>query len=665
MKPGRNDPCPCGSGKKHKKCCAIAPAPALAVTTPPTGKTISLEEREALVGAFNAGQHEALETLAKRLIERCPDAGFAWKLLGASQYMRGLDSLHALESAAALSPDDVECFNLLGSALMKLGFLTQAESSLRHALQIQPDYAGAHFNLALALCSLERPEEAEACCRRAIELRPAFAEAHCQLGRILGSMQRAEESEACHRHALALRPNFAEAYNCLGNTLKSLDRLDEAEACFRRALEIDPGLIEASSNLLFMHNYTLSCSPAARLEDARRHGAALARQVSAPLAARPAGATPGRLRVGLVSGDLHSHPVGFFLEAVLARIDPARIELFAYPTRNKADALTARILPHFAALRPLTGLGDEAAARLIHEDGVDLLIDLSGHTAHNRLAIFAWRPASVQVSWLGYFATTGVAAIDYLIADPWTLPETENIYFTEAIWRLPETRLCFTPPDVDLPIAPLPALTNNYVTFGCFNNLAKMNDGVVALWARVLASIPDSRLYLKAKSLDVAAVKQSVVERFAAHGIGSDRMILEGFEPRTNYLSAYHRVDIALDPFPFTGGTTSAESLWMGVPVLTLPGTNFLSRQGVGLLMNAGLPEWIATDPEDYLARAVSHASHLEKLAALRAGLRQQVEASPIFDAERFAHHFEAALFGMWEAARGEAGTLAMRTSGG
>jgi predicted O-linked N-acetylglucosamine transferase (SPINDLY family) len=293
-------------------------------------------------------------------------------------------------------------------------------------------------------------------------------------------------------------------------------------------------------------------------------------------------------------------------------------------------------------------LSDEALAHQIHDDKIDILFDLSGHTAHNRLPVFAWKPAPIQVTWMGYFATTGVEAIDYLIADSWTLLETEEIHFTENIWRLPETRLCFTSPNVDVPLAPLPSLANGYITFGCFNNLAKMNDDVVALWARVLLSISRSRIILKAKQLDEAMVRQSIVERFDIHGISADRIVLEGIEHRANYLAAYHRVDIALDPFPFTGGTTSAEALWMGVPVLTLAGKRFLSRQGVGLLMNAGLPEWIAVDAEDYVDRAILHAGDLTRLVALRNGLRQQLLLSPIFDAPRFACHFEAALRGMW-----------------
>jgi protein O-GlcNAc transferase len=255
----------------------------------------------------------------------------------------------------------------------------------------------------------------------------------------------------------------------------------------------------------------------------------------------------------------------------------------------------------------------------------------------------------VQVSWLGYFATTGVKAIDYLIADPWTLPEADEAHFTEKIWRLPETRLCFTPPDVDVQVAPLPALTDGCITFGCFNNLTKMNDAVVALWARVLQAVPGSRLFLKTKQLGEAAVRQSVFTRFAAHGIAADQLILEGSASRSAYLSAYHRVDIALDPFPFPGGTVTAEGLWMGVPVLTLAGGRFLSRQGVGLLMNAGLPQWVVADADAYVGSAASHAGDPQRLAMLRNGLRQQVLESPLFDSPRFARHFEGALRGMWQ----------------
>ncbi|SBT09758.1 hypothetical protein PROAA_3420001 [Candidatus Propionivibrio aalborgensis] len=424
-------------------------------------------------------------------------------------------------------------------------------------------------------------------------------------------------------------------------------------ANYQRALELKPDFAVAHSNLLFIHNYRDDCSTDQRLSEAKRFGEMVARQVRVSAAWQVQPEVGRSLRVGLVSGDFRQHPVGNFLEGVLealVRHASDRLTFFAYSTQHAADSVTERVKTSCCGWQCVVGLSDAQLAERIRADRIDILIDLSGHTSGNRLPMFAWKPAPVQATWLGYLATTGVGAIDYLIADAWTLPESEEVHFTEKIWRLPESYLCFTPPDAAIDVSPLPALSTGQVTFGCFNNLSKMNDAVVALWSRVLHAVPGSRLFLKASQLKEASVRQSIIDRFAAHGIDAERLILEGLVPRAEYLVPFQRVDIALDPFPYPGITTSVENLWMGIPVLTLAGESFLSRQGVGLLMNAGLPEWIATAPDDYVARAVSHAGDLDRLAELRSGLRQQVLASPIFDAQRFAGHFEAALRGMWKA---------------
>lgn len=468
------------------------------------------------------------------------------------------------------------------------------------------------------------------------------------LGAALNQMGLSIDALEPMQKAVFLLPRDAVAHSNLGLTLHEMGRLDEAEAAYQQAIQINSDTAETYSNLLLSFNYDSRKTPSFCLKEARQFGQIISGKVTSRFLDYSCTKQSKRLRVGLVSGDLNDHPVSYFLENMLAHLDQSKIDLFAYPTHLRTDALTTRIKPFFGAWKPLFGKSDEAAAQLIHADAIHILVDLSGHTAGNRLPIFAWKPAPVQVSWLGYFATTGVAEIDYLIADPWVLPEAEEAFFTEKIWRLPETRLCFSPPDVGVKVSPLPALSNKYITFGCFNKLAKMNDDVVKLWARLLLSVPDSRLLLKNRHLVNESMQKNTFERFAAHGIGANRLVLEFSEPREKYLAAYHRVDIALDPFPYPGGTTSVESLWMGVPVLTLAGERFLSRQGVGLLMNAGLPEWIAADADDYIARAVFHASDIHRLASLRNGLRQQILASPIFDAPRFARHFEAALRGMW-----------------
>lgn len=351
----------------------------------------------------------------------------------------------------------------------------------------------------------------------------------------------------------------------------------------------------------------------------------------------------------MVSGDLNNHPVGYFLENLLAHLDRSRVEIIAYPTSTEADELTARIKPFFSAWKPLFALNDSAAANLIHADGIHVLLDLSGHTGHNRLPVFAWKPAPVQASWLGYWASTGVAEMDYMLADPYVAPQGEENKFVESLWRLPENYLCFSEPAHNIAVAPLPALTSGCITFGCFNKVDKMNDAVVALWAQLIKAVPGSRLFLKTPQLNDSALCNTTRQRFYEHGIEPERLVLEGGSPRAKLLETYNRVDIALDPFPYTGGATSAESLWMGVPVITHKGEDFLSRIGESICSNAGLADWIAADDEDYVTKAVLHASDLRRLATLRAGLRQQVLASPLFDAPRFARNFEAALWGMWQ----------------
>ena len=615
MKPGRNDPCPCGSGRKFKKCCEGKPehggTAAAAVSHPPAA------ECEALVALFTAARHAELESRTRTLLKRYPESGFAWKVLGAALQSQGKDALAAMEKASALLPSDAEAHNNLGAVLIALGRLDEAATRFRRALEIKPDYAEAHSNL----------------------------------GTVLQDFGRLDEAVASYRRALALKPGLAEVHGNLGNALNDLGQFDEAAASMRRALEINPGSTVARSNLLFAHNYQADQPAAKLLDEARQFGALVARQAR-PFTDWRNTPDPGRcLRVGLVSADLRNHAVGFFLEGMLAALAAkaaGSLQLIAYPCDPRRDELTARIKSACHGWRPAAGLTDEALARQIRDDGIDILIDLAGHTAHNRLPMFAWKPAPVQLSWLGYFATTGVAQIDYLLADPHTLPPEEESHFTETIWRLPETRLCFTPPAFDVAVGPLPALANGGTSFGCFNHLAKMNDAVVALWSRILLAVPGSRLLLKNRQLADAAQRDVTAARFAAHGIAATRLILEGPSPRTDYLAAYRRVDLALDPFPYPGGTTSVEGLWMGVPVLSLALPRFLSRQGVGILMNAGLPDWIATDEADYVAKAIAHAGDIERLAALRAGLRQKVLSSPLFDAPRFAGHFEAALRGMW-----------------
>lgn len=551
---------------------------------------------------------------------------------------------------AELHPQSSIAHSNLGNALQKLGRLQEAAESIRTAIRLQPDSAIAYGNLAGVLNLLGRLDLAIENYRRALELNPEHVQAHINLGITLWQVCRPIEATEAFETAIRLDPENIDAKINLGMGYATLGKLDQALEVLQDAIKSEPQHLTAQSTLIFLHNYLSDQTPEALLAEARRYGELVTRKATnrfdhwenSPLPERP-------LNIGFVSGDMWEHPVGFFLDNVIhALCKSPNLKLFAYSNSHTDDALTARLKSAFAGWRSLLGLPDKAAGELIRQDGIDILIDLSGHTLHNRMPMFAWRPAPVQVTWLGFFATTGVAEIEYLIADPWTLPESQERYFTEKIVRMPQTRLCFTPPKDDVVVGPPPAVANGFVTFGCFNNLTKLNDGVISLWARILKAVPGSKLCLMAGMFQEEENQRTWRQRFGEKGIDPDRLILKRGVPRKQYLEAYNDIDIALDPFPYTGGTTTAEALWMGVPVLTLAGHRFLSRQGVGLLANTGLQDWIANSEEEYFEKAVAFAGALDRRTELRARQRAQVLGSPIFDAERFAHNFEATIRDLW-----------------
>lgn len=641
---------------------------------------------QPLIAGLAAGRFAELEQSALAFVERFPTHAVGWTALGLARTELGRhgEALADLQRSLERSPDDAQVRIYHAHVLKRLGRLSEAEAGYRQALALQPDQAEALEHLAETLHRLQRPADAEACYRRVLALRPGEANAHNGLGVVLKNQGRLAEAEAACRRALALNPRHADALANLGVVLRRLDRLTEAEASFRqalalkpqaagahsnlgvvlmeqgrmadaeaslrRALALDPSLADVRSNLLFVLNHGGDRSPAETLAEARDYGRKVAAATPQRFATWHCEPRPEQLRVGLLSGDLREHPVGHFLEALLAPLAGGRIELIAYPTHHRHDALSERIRPHFAAWTPLTGLDDAAAAQRIHADGVHLLLDLAGQTAHNRLPLFAAKPAPVQSSWLGYFATTGVAEMDWLIADPTGVPGGDEAQFSERVWRLPHTRLCFTPPRSAPDVAPLPALARGQVTFGCFQSLAKVGDAVLAAWADILAALPDSRLRLQCKQLGDEAVARALRDRLNALGITPDRIDLHRQVPREAYLAAHAEVDLLLDTFPYPGGTTTCEALWMGVPTVTLAGDRLLARQGASLLHAAGLPGWVAHDRSDYVARAIALASDVDGLARLRAGLREQVRRSPLFDAASFARDLEAALWGMWSA---------------
>lgn len=605
---------------------------------------------------WDMGQIKEAETSYRKALQIRPDYAEAHNNLGTA--LRDMNRLEEAEAcfrqALQLKPDYAEAHSNLGNTLRDAGRMTEAESSYRQALQIKPNFAGAHRNRGLALKDLGRYKEAEVCFRRALELKPDDAVTYSDLGNTLRDMDRFAEAEASFRRALEIKPDYALACFNLENIFKDTGRLDEAEAIYHRGLEIQPDHTEAYSNLLFAMNYNVRHKPRHLVEIARGFGQMLNRKIGKCFSDWQYLPRPDRLLVGFVSGDLRNHPVGFFLESILSNIDHSRMKLIAYPTDHRTDEFTALLRPCFADWKPLLGLNDEAAARLIHADGVHVLLDLSGHTARNRLPVFGWKPAPVQASWLGYFATTGVAQMDYILVDEIGTPRGQEFQFTEKVWRLPDTRLCFTPPNETTPVSSLPALDadGHNLTFGCFQTLSKVNDGVMALWGRVFAALPEARLRWQCRQFGDSRALEQTQARLAGHGIAPSRVSLLGKVSRGAYLAAHNEVDAILDTFPYPGGTTTCEALWMGVPTLTLAGDTLIARQGASLMTAAGLPGWVATSEDDFVARAIAFTGNreaLSRLARLRAELRGIVAASPLFDAPRFARHFEAALWEMWK----------------
>ena len=561
-------------------------------------------------------------------------------------------AIASFRRALELRPANADTHFALGVALKSHGQLELALSSLSKAVELDGNHIEAHINLADTLRDTGQLDRALAGYRKALAINPRHAIAHSNLGNALLDLGNYPEAMASYRRAIELDPNFAAAFSNLGSVLKDIGAMSDALANTRRALEIAPELTTTRSNLIFISNYLENHSSEDVLREAQVFGQIVARK------ARPATTwmnlpDPDRLlRIGFVSGDLRDHPVGHFIEGVLNALKSNvsdSLEIFVYQTSVSHDLVSQRIKACCKGWHSVVGLSDEVLAQKVQSDRIDILIDLSGHTAHNRLPLFAWKPAPIQATWLGYLGTTGISAIDYLIADEWTLPESEGRNFIENILRLPDTYICFTPPKANTAVNELPAVKNGYVTFGCFNNLSKINDQVVRLWARVLQAVPHSRLFLKSKQFSDPAIQQSMRDRFAAHHIDPERLILRSHVARSDYLVPYQEIDIALDPFPYPGITTTVESLWMGVPILTLEGKSFISRQGVGLAMNAGLEDWIARDQDHYVELAARHTEDLTELRLLRASLRTRLTNSPILDSQRFAAHFSTAMRDIWQ----------------
>ncbi|GLI93826.1 tetratricopeptide repeat protein [Methylocystis echinoides] len=553
------------------------------------------------------------------------------------------------DAAVAINPRNAIFFYNRGIALHECGRLAEALQSYSSAIDLDPFFAEARNNLGNVLQAQKRLDEAFDSYNRAITLNPHFPAPHNNLGEILREQGRFDEAlESCAR-AIQLNPEFAEAYSNQADALAELGRLDEAVESYRMALSLNPRLTRAYSNMILNLNYREDSTAESIRCEARRFGELAASLRNHRYIQWRTQRYPSKLRIGFVSGDLRNHPVGYFTQALFPRLAQSGFEMFAYPTLAAEDDLTTRIKGCFRGWRPLVGLDDRKAAATIYADELHILLDLAGHTGMNRLPVFAYKPAPIQISWLGYCGTTGVAEMDYLLGDAIVTPERDENHFCEKIWRLPDAYWCFSPPSEQITPGPLPALQNKSVTFGCFNNLKKVNPRVISVWSRLLTAVPGAKLLLKAKQLSSEPTRSDIIGKFASHGVPPERLVLEGHSTRSDYLEAYNRVDIALDTFPFPGGATSLEGLWMGVPFITMKGDRFYSHNGEAIAATAGLFDWIANNEQEYVQKAIEISMKWDDLAGLRRALRDRVRVSPLFDAHRFSEQFERTLREIWE----------------
>lgn len=536
-----------------------------------------------------------------------PGPSRAARLLEEAAAAHGRGERAAAESrvreALALEPNSANAQQMLGGLLLDRGLHLEAMPWLESAARLQPQ-AGTFYNLGLARHATGRLEAAI----------DAF------------------------RSAVRLNPEWVDALNNLGTCLLELGFAHAAVDVLRQCLG-KPGLTPLTfSNLLLAMQYLPEVSLDESLQLHRRFGEAI-EATAQPLPTRVVRALGGKLRVGLVSGDFRTHPVGLLLQGLLPELAQHEIECWAYSARAglPGDPMPARLAALVAGWRDIEQMDDATAARMIAADGIDILIDLSGHTSHNRLGVFARRPAPVQVSWLGYGATTGLSRIDYVLGDPWSNPPGDEAQFVERLVRMPVPRLPFTPPAEAPEVAPPPALAKGHVTFGCFNNIAKLNPTVVTLWASILREVHGSRLFLKGRQFDHTAPREALTTAFVQHGVSRDRLQFEGFQRRAEYYTAFSEVDIALDPFPFTGGTSTLDALWMGVPVVSLRGDRMIARQGEMILAPLGLEDWLCNGIDRYRTRAVAAVADSQSLARLRGELRTRVAASPAADMMRYA----------------------------
>jgi predicted O-linked N-acetylglucosamine transferase (SPINDLY family) len=601
-----------------------------------------------------AGRLEAAESGYAQLLANQPDNPALLHLTGVLylQMNRADKAATYLQRAVSIKADFPEAHNNLGVAAQKLGNLDLAIAAFQRACDLRRDYVAAIYNLGTALQSDGQTAASVAAFRRVIQLNPGHVDARSNLGNALRNLGDLGGAAELLSEAVALQPRNAIAHNNLGNVLKDQGKIDQALAAFHRAIELDPSFCDAHTNLLLTLHYSTSATAAEIFRALREWDQAHAASLTSLLDTAQVHRYPNRpLRVGYLSADFRDHAVCRFALPLVTNHDPRQFEVFCYANVSSEDGMSQCIRDRVGAWRNIFGKPDDDVAQRIREDQIDILVDLSGHTAGNRLLVFARRPAPVQVTYLGFPASTGMRAMDYrftdALADP---PGASDAVCSETLIRIPDCAWCFGPPDRAPEPGDLPAMSRGWITFGSFNNFAKVNPPLLQRWAQILLRVRKSRLLIKAQPFSSPRMRADFCRMMEDFGVTSDRLDLRGWVPAADHLAQYRDIDIGLDTFPYHGTTTTCEALYMGVPLVTLAGQSHVARVGVSLLTAVGLPHLICSDFDQYVEVAARLASDLETLRDIRSSLRRRMANSPLMDAPSFARKVEAAYHQMWHA---------------
>ena len=556
----------------------------------------------------------------------------------------------ALENALAIKADFPQAHYNLGNAMLAQGKLPEAICSYQQAIKQKPDYAEAYCNLGSALQRQNQLLKAIDCYQKAVGLNADYAEAYNNLGNAYAESGDFDAAIACFQQATRAVPDYADALGNLGNTLKDLGNISEAITALQRAIAINPNHITAHSNLLLALHYGDYDQDRLLAEHKIWYARHFQQSAQTPYSGKIVKDPDKKLHIGFVSRDFRKHSVSYFLYWLFLAHNREEFEFYCYSSFRIADEVTQALQKMVTGWREIADVDDQAVAVLVKNDQIDILLDLAGHTKGNRLAVFAKKPAPIQITWLGYPDTTGMACMDYrltdAIADP---PGVADSYCVEKLKRLGEGFLVYHPPAEAPELLPPPQIGSGQITFASFNNLAKISGPVVKVWAEILRATPNSRLLLKAKALGSSQANNRYLDLFAAESIDSQRLqFLPGTPTTQGHLAQYNQVDIALDPFPYNGTTTTCEALWMGVPVVTLLGKAHAGRVGASLLTQVGLGSCIANDIKEYVQKAAMLAQDQTYLANLRLTMRKRVQNSSLGDGPRFAAKMEQAFREIW-----------------